>query len=343
MKVMDLARAGDVVRQQRAGQRDVYAELADLELRVRDPMAELPLRYSGLLTERSTKMPVRLSPTAIRQVCGIAGVPMHFLAKTPAAMGLSVLRCHLAMAQAQDGRKRLFRLKQGRLPTVRAVLPSSFVRFDDVDALDALSFAVGSTRARVADIKVDDDTCFLRVLTGEEMPLGATVDRDTAYAGFDVITSETGRRPLELRSVLFRVICTNGITTLSEAQEQLKARYTAMDRIAFVGAVQAAIDEALAQGGERAAQFADTRLSYVRDPAEEVARIFRRHRLGSPRGRIGRWVSAEVARHYTPIAGVQRYDVINAFTAVARGLGHRDRVRIEDAMGAYLAAEVGHA
>ena len=34
--------------------------------------------------------------------------------------------------------------------------------------------------------------------------------------------------------------------------------------------------------------------------------------------------------------GVHRFDLVQAFTATARGLEHKDRMRLEDAMGAYV-------
>ena len=86
----------------------------------------------------------------------------------------------------------------------------------------------------------------------------------------------------------------------------------------------------------------DARQAYVADPASEVARIFRRYRLGSPKGKAGRWVVDELLRRGT-LFGVERFDLVQAFTAVARDLDHATRLKFEDAMGAYVLQGVAEA
>jgi len=341
MKAMTLDVAEARVRKQRVEQRDVYAPLSALELKIRDPMAPLQGRYCGFITEGKTRMPIRLSDTALRQIGGITGVPLNFLAKTPASVGLAALNSHLAMAECADGRQRLMRLKMKGTPTLRAVLPQSFVRFDDTQVLACVRRA--SDKLRVARLQVDDDTCFLRVLTEERLELGTAGNPDEAYAGVDVISSETGKRPLEMRSVVWRLVCTNGITRLSSANELLKVRNTSMDRHAFEGAVRTAMVDAIAVGREGARRLADTRGDFINDTRAEITRIFRRYKLGSPNGKVGRWVAEELVRKMTPMYGINKYDLIQAFTATARGLENRDRIRLEDAMGAYLMEGLGDA
>jgi len=76
-------------------------------------------------------------------------------------------------------------------------------------------------------------------------------------------------------------------------------------------------------------------LEPVASPVPEIERNFYHFKLGSPRGRVGRWVIAEALKSKT-LWGLQRFDIVKAFTLAAQSLGHRERRRFEDAMSSYL-------
>ncbi len=126
------------------------------------------------------------------------------------------------------------------------------------------------------------------------------------------------------------------VTEASESQESLRLRHTRIDRAGLGAAVRATLEKAATRGRAIAARLAESRSQTIRAPQEEIRRIFSEHKLGSARGRLGRWVATELLKSGSLI--VQKFDLVQAFTAVARGLEHRDRMRVEDAMGAYLMA-----
>ena len=332
---MPFSRVEPLVRKRRADQRDIYVPLSALRVDIADPFARPADRYRVSVRckvkSKADAPSLHLSPTSLGQLCGIAGVPSTFMDKLPAALGLKVLRCMLEMSSFGDDKHHLLRVQENRL---RAVLPQSYVRFDDGDVLRALGRVVHAD-ATVARMSIDDDSFFLRLLTNDNLNLGTQRARDPGRAGFDVLSSETGRHRLQVRQVVFREICSNGMTMLSESQRLLDRRHTGSDRATFERAVAESFREASTHGQQVAARLAGSRATYVKEPRAEVEQIFRRFRLGSPRGKLGRWVMNEVLRS-TSLLGVQRFDVVQAFTAVARGLEHRDRMRFEDAMGAYV-------
>lgn len=339
LTTMPLSIVEGVLNRERRDRRDLYAALRppQVEPEIGDSLAPAPEQRYRLLTRlNGERIPLRFTPTSFRQLCAVAGVPLPFFDKAPAALGLGALRCMLEMSDAADGRQFLLRLRMGERPTLRAVLPQSFVRLDDEDVYRALAHAAdGKDHIRVASLSVDEDTWFTRIVTGTPLNLGSSARPDPVVPGFDIITSETGVRPLEMRHVLLRVVCSNGATIAAEQQGALRRRQTGVDRPSLEARVRTALDRAFDSGVSMAQRMSKARADFVKEPREEIARIFRAYRLGNPAGRIGAWVAAEVLKGAT-LFGTSRWTLCQAFTAVARGLEHTQRIRFEDAMGDYL-------
>ena len=337
LKTIPLPRVRAILERDREGTHDIYCPLSSIDLELRAPLAPLAKRFQARVTHDGRRINLHLTPTAVRQISGIAGIPTPFLEKAPASVGLGLMRSMLRLAIEARDRALLLRLKGRRLPRLRAVLPSSYVRFDDLDVLTELESALGDAGQdfRVLNLNVNEDLLCIRGLFNDPLDLGTSRRPDPAAAGIDIVSSETGR-PLELRQVLVRVVCSNGMTSVLR-NESDKTRRTGLGRTVFRDRAALAIDRALEQGREMSARLAVFRSAFVKVPHSEVERILRRHKLGSMGGRIGRWVMTELDRDPS-LFGVTRFEIVQAFTAVARGLQPIDRRRLEDAMGAYVAA-----
>jgi len=337
LKTLELSRVEEVLRQARRAQQDVYVPFQEIRPDIRDPLAPIEDRFLVRIGPVAGQKPLGLSPNALEQLCALAGVPPSFLERVPTSLALRLLRACLETAEHADGRRVLVRLKTAGPPSVRAILPQSYVRFDDLDVLSELRAAAEGRELKALRVNVTDDIFFLR-LAGEEVhSLGSAQHPDPALAGIDLITSETGAHKLELRQVLLRVVCENGLTMMSKAGRSFRSRFSAIDRQKLHEAFRKTLEESICKGPEIAGRLAETRSSYIKDPRAELEAIFRKYRLGTTRGRIGRWVVQEVLRNIS-IFGILKFDLIQSFTAVARGLDHSARTRIEDAMGSYLMA-----
>ena len=324
-----------VLRAERADQWDEYATLSDMRLQVLEPLAPIWDRYSlEIRTGRHTRR-CRMSQTALAQVCSLAGAPISFVEKVPPSLALKLIRCLMEMADSGDGRRHLLRFKDRKSPKLRAVLPQSYVCLNDEQIMQELRAVTQSTPVHVERFNVADDVFYMRLLLDEDLNLGTQTDRDPAIGGVDLITSETGCHSLELRFTVFRLVCSNGLTVPADGEVGLRARYTQMDRDAFEVCLRRVLDEAFHRSRDLANRLSSTRGEMIENPKSELESIFRRYRLGNAQGKLGRWVASEVIRNLS-LFGVSRFDIVQAFTGVARGLDHRDRMRFEDAMGAYL-------
>jgi hypothetical protein len=258
------------------------------------------------------------------------------LERLPVSHSVKTVRLMMQMMEGND-RPLLVRLKGSPdAPRLRAILPNSFVRFDDVELYQALLAALGKRQIKVVRFVVNEDLFHVRFVYGDSLELAtARSFTDPAFPGIDITSSETGCFPTEVRYVLFRVLCRNGMTQTAESGNNRRFRKTGMDREVFRAVVRSALEEASVKGQYLAERLGDSRGQYVENPSDELARIFAHFRLGSTGGRLARWVASELVRNGT-LVGVRRFDVINAFTATARGLEPAARVKLEDAMASYL-------
>jgi hypothetical protein len=332
-----MAKVNDILHEERRDQKDIYLPLRPPTVRVEvnDPLAPGPERYKLVARVDRADIALRFTETSFRQLCALTAIPTFLLGRAPAALGLNLLRSMLEMSEAGEGKPFLLRMRLTRRPILRAILPQSFVRLADIQVADALWRAADGRDVRVASLSVDEDTWFTRLLIGEEINLGSKGAPDPVMPGFDLITSETGVRPMEMRHTLLRLVCANGMTRAAEKRPTWQSRYTSVERRVLESRLAKALDRAFDSGQEMAGHLSDSRADYITDPRGEIDRIFRGFRLGNPTGRIGEWVAAEVMKTST-LFGISRWTICQAFTAVARGLDHLQRMNFEDAMGNYL-------
>ena len=338
LKTMSLKTVRRVLRAHRSHQRDVYQNLTRVRLDVEDALAPLPRRFRMNLQCDDSRELLRFSETSIQQLCRIAGIPHYAIERMPAALGLSVLRCMLEIAAPKIDRMYLFRLKE--TPDehwIRGILPASYIRCDDGEVLETIIDTVGTPDNRVANLTVNDDLFTIRLLFKDEVNFGSDQSPDPARVGVDIRSSETGLVPTEIRHLVHRLVCSNGMTTLSTEGRKEVRRTGRLDPAGFRSSLSRALGESLNFGQEVAKVMADAHHDYLDDPIAEIAHVFHTYRLGRPRGKLGRWVTAELIKEKN-LLGVRRFDVVNAFTAVARNLEHDERVRVEDAVTSYLMA-----
>lgn len=339
VKAMPLSSVGRIIDKERRELRDAYAPLSALTVEIADPLAPGPDRFRARLRETGATHTLKFTENSLNQLCSIAGTPCQFLDRLPPALGLRVLRSLLEVSDITRERPFLFRMR-GRIPhLLRAILPQSFVRLDDRQVLAEVTEAARDSSLRVVGCTVDEDTFFLRAVFEDRLDLGTRHAPDPAHAGIDIITSETGAHPLAVWQSLVRVVCINGMVFREKSRRTLRSGHTRIDREVLRGTLRSHLEESVRRGPRIAGLLAETRSNYIQDPREEIERVFRDYRLGSPRGRLGQWVAREVLKR-VGVFGIERFEFIQAVTALARGCETRDRLRLEEAMGAYLLEKV---
>ena len=332
---MGLRHVRRAVETERRGDGLFYGPLSQATVTSGDPLAPAHERYRLGHPDNDGGRPWAFTPHALGQLAAIAGIPMPFLERVPLSLGLRVLRGLVAMQCAVSDRSYLFRWRGGSSPRIRAILPCTAPVIHDLDVIDDVASVVPDSAA-ASHVVVHEDVFTARLLLRDaSLDLGTSRHPDPAVAGVDLRSSETGRYPLELRAVVFRMVCANGLTVLTASKKLFVGEGASFDRARFREALRMTLETSVSRGRDLADRLRSSRADGVEDPGSEVRTVIRRYRLGNPRSELARWVAAELLRSRS-LFGVSRFEVVQAFTAVARGLDHDVRLRWEDAMAAYL-------
>lgn len=333
VKTMGLKDVGKLLARERSGLRDVYCPLSKTSVEIWDPLGPLSDRYRFRIDSLTEVEPTE---TALRQLCNRAGIPYPFMDRLPASLGLGVLRGLTNILMESGDKQHLFRLRDFHGRTMlRAILPSSFVRFDDRDAFHEVSTLTEPTGARALDVYITEDLFRLRLVFPDRLNLGSGSKPDQAFVGIDVKSSETGWCATQVRQAMIRVVCCNGMTSMTPEPGSRKLRRMGIDREEFLTAFEKTLGTVFGSAREIAERLAGSRSLYVRDPLNEVKRVFTRYDLGRPTGRRGQLVQQELLPQLS-LLGVSRFDVVQAFTSVAQRLRPEKQEQFEDAMWDYV-------
>ncbi len=335
LKRIHLSKVNKILEKERTNQWDVYAPLSHVRLKIEDSLAPLIDRFVVCLQQNAQEQELKISETAMRQLCSILGIHPRYIEQLPASLVLNTIHCLLELKDISKERRFLLRLKGTGRPTLRAILPQNYVRFDDLQVLSEVQAVVDRENLRISNLKITDNIFWMRILLKEEVDLGSFQARDPAKLGFDVLSSETGCCDLQLRNVIFREICSNGLTQISASNKTLRANKNRMDRLVFQATIRSTLEETLDKTRNMAEMLGGTRSHFIKDVSEEIDWIFRKYRLGSMKGKVGRWVVSEVMKD-VGLFGISQFNIIQAITAIARGLEPQERLRLEEAAGSYL-------
>lgn len=190
---------------------DITRNIDRFEYRFHGNTVEMkPLSDSG--------QPLLMHDLALRQVCSRVGVPYQYLRKCPPALAWQNL--NFWIQNGNYNRQALVRTVSGT--QVRAVLSDSFTPLDDTDVFPLVLDALGDEEAEVQFLDFSPTHTHCRIL----FPRLRTEARknDIIQAGIHISNSEVGQRSLQVESLVYRLVCTNGLTS-AERNSMMTARH----------------------------------------------------------------------------------------------------------------------
>ena len=149
---------------------------------------------------------LELSDHALGQILGRASVPGQFFRRCP-----TNLKWAIANHFIQSGgfpKESMLRLVQG--DRVRAALSESYTAFDDADVVPMIADVLADEDCQVQADFADEFT-HIRVTfprTDAEVRVG-----DVVRAGLHITNSEVGSRAVHIDSLVYRLVCTNGLVS----------------------------------------------------------------------------------------------------------------------------------
>ena len=213
----------------------------------------------------------------------------------------------------------LLRARHGDL---RAVLSERYSPLDNDELMATLAPLLAS-RYRVDWFALGEESLHLRII--DPTRLREVLPDDPLSVGIHIANSEVGKRSVSVDSLVYRLVCSNGLIKLVKNKSLLKRRHVHLSRPRF----RASLEEALHNALQTAESFLDQLERTVQQPVPDVEGTL--EKLGE------RWhlsqhtqdaVKAAIGREPTRLQDTL-YGLVNGFTQVAQGLANDDRYDME--------------
>lgn len=298
-------------------------------------------RTMELAIDGTVDKPLPLRETAFRQLCTRVGAPSHYVRKLPAHLQKGCLNHGLR----RDSRSATLRVAGG---TVRAIVSSRYAPLDDPELFELLDDTLVRTGYR-GDVRVRGFAAGKRTVLRITLPSEGEVVRpgDVVEYGIDVVNSELGVGAIQVTPVTYRLVCTNGMRSWSNAD---RIRVTHRGDVQRVREMFCdAIPLALAQARGDIGLFRKAAERVVPAVLEEVSGLTRFGLTAQELGAVTtQLVNQEgLASGGDPQGDVRGilegrsgtvFDIANAITAVARSRPVSRRLELESTGHRYLQA-----
>lgn len=141
---------------------------------------------------------------ALSQLCNKLGVPVRYLEKCFDA-GQIDLASDNVNAWLEDYNKNLFiREYDGK---IRGILSDRYMTLDTPDIMDVISSVVDSTTYSTKGYFLSPERFHARIVQNEMMNIAG----EDLFAGIQIDSSDVGRSTLQVRFMIFKQVCTNGL------------------------------------------------------------------------------------------------------------------------------------
>jgi len=326
--IKSLAQVGETIQEDGRGKWDSIVEPQELTLMQGRVVSPRLYRY-----EYPTGL--SMTPWATAQLCHFLGMPTRYFRKFPVQLQDSQFNHwigHLAEEKEQSDRKAAKAerwLLRAKGEALRGVLTERYTRLDNLDLFAAISPAL-SSEYEVDWFALTDESLHLRFYDARLYRDALPGDR--LIAGVHISNSEVGKRSVTVDSLVYRLVCTNGLIRKIEGQSLLHQRHISLSRPEFALTVQTAVRKALAHS----ALYLERLSAAVAHPLPQMERTI--HKLALDWGltqATEEAVKAVILRE-PPSQHETLYGLINGLTGAARHLPPDERYTLETRAGELL-------
>jgi len=140
---------------------------------------------------------------AAKQFTTLAGVPYSFFSKNPEHMKNQIIGCWLPTLKPEKAQVLVKLRKAQNGSIIRAILPVEFTNISNVDAISALTDAIGEefTMEFAIGDERDDPILHVRLISNDTFDACG----EKCSTGFSIIVSELGASPISVETMLYRV------------------------------------------------------------------------------------------------------------------------------------------
>ena len=254
----------------------------------------------NLIVRNGTSQEHPFQPQALKLLASKLRVPHSYLTRCEPELRATNLNWWL---RRKSGQRFFLRFDQDE---IRAVLSPRYEPVSNLEIAEEVQKRAGNVSVRC---ELDQLRMLLQVIHGRSVEASPG---DRLHPGMHIRNSEVGFMAVELKAMIFRSICTNGLILGSSAGTAFRRRHiTVSDEVMFLfgGALAKAIDA----GASLPGQFADTMFIMVPDPELVFDRIAKRYDFDEVE-QDAIWTA------YSREPGKTLYHVINGITGAANNL-----------------------
>jgi hypothetical protein len=219
----------------------------------------------------------------------------------------------------------LIRVKdREEVPTVRGIMSDLYSVLDNDMVVEGLQAVINkfSDNYQIISYYTCDRRMHVRItFPTTSRQFGFTKDEigDILQVGVDIVNSEVGFSSLNIASLLWRLVCTNGMRRVS-AGETFIQRHIYLDSETFYNNMTFAIHTAIENGILMMKNFAESKKIVLIRPLESIQVVADKYELSDA-------IVEKAQENWEHDATV--YGLINSFTAAARGMNNENRLELE--------------
>ncbi len=237
---------------------------------------------------------------------------------------------HWAVKQ-DDTRVRLRTKISSQHGLIRGVVSDSYSPMDNQTVVDSLVRVLATKEGEyeVNSFHLDDKRFHLRISYPESTrPVRLLADGTPDYnrVGMDIVNSEVGASSLSLNSLLWRLVCSNGLRAWS-VDDTFKQRHIHIDPNTFRHKIAAGIEKTFSAGETMLAQYSDLQNITLPHPNIVIAHL-------AKDAKFSQTLTDEVLKNFDGDATA--FGIVNAFTRAGRDLGNEQRLEVEQFAGRIL-------
>ncbi len=289
--------------------------------------------YFALAPLGGHHQPMRLRATGLSGLLGRLGAPVEFVRDRLTAP-LQLATINYLLSRDESALSGLLRLRRGQ---VSAVVSERYAPFDVEQLVDTVRLALahhgalGEVRVRAVASGMTD---VLRLTFPSEAV--AVKPGDISHVGLDISSSSFGRSAVHIRSMIWRLVCTNGLR-MPEKSGRFSFRHVGESERLRDG-IREAIPSALAHARGTMGRWRRAVTVMVDRVAELVDDM--RELTGLERGRVRDELRLAHGAAELP-ERTDAYNLVNALTAAAHDAEPARRLELETFAGRVLRQQVG--
>lgn len=217
---------------------------------------------------------------------------------------------------------------------VRAVLSDRFSPFDNDQLTEVLNDALTSNQYKyeIVEYQNDDLTASFRITFPDtEKDLGKKIKRgDILKSAIMVINSEVGKSGIYIMPVVYRVVCSNGLTVWKSigGRGDFYRKHVGLDKQEVYSFSRTAIEKAMSKAYSAMEKIEELQSRPVSDPEKKIKQLLSNNKIPK---RLHQPVIDTYNEYW--LGDNSMYGIMNSITRVARDLNQDDKRDLEIVAG----------